>query len=218
MSNKFIVTNEWLEEMEVYDYGDELQAFNVYFPNGGEALEVLKLCEKSGYIVFGRWLVNKLPSNYYPPLILNNFMGNLLYPNDVYVKGDMCVQKFIYIKGSLKAEGKITINKHGEIYSDKEYVSADEIDIDADGCICGNVKANRINLDDNARIIGKDIVTKIFNSKGGQVWDNIEAEEVINNGGIIYGNVNAVKIENINGGKIKGKTIYKNINEQIEQN
>ena len=46
---EFIVTQEWLEEMGACV--DELQAFEKYFPNGGEALEVLERCVEMIYIL-----------------------------------------------------------------------------------------------------------------------------------------------------------------------
>lgn len=49
---EFIVTQEWLEEMKACE--DGLRAFKKHFPNGGEALEVLKRCGELNYSGFSR--------------------------------------------------------------------------------------------------------------------------------------------------------------------
>lgn len=74
---EFIVTQEWLAEMKACK--GWLRAFKKHFPNGGEALEVLKRCEELDYTDFGEWLVDRLPP-IYPPLVLNTFVGNLFIP------------------------------------------------------------------------------------------------------------------------------------------
>ena len=228
---EFIVTEKWLEEMKACE--DGLRAFKKHFPNGGEALEVLKRCEELGYEeldyrYFGEWLVDCLPP-IYPPLELNNLIGNLFYPNDVHIKGDVSTQGCIYIKGSLKVDGKLTANENCEVYAD--FVNADEIDISGDtyiparikansiimsdgAFISGDTVANRINLRDAATIFG-NTKAKIINFKGGYIGRNVDvdADEIINDGGTIWGNVKTIKIKKINGGTVDGKITYKRSDE-----
>lgn len=214
---QFIVTEKWLEEMKACK--DGLQAFKQHFPNGGEALEVLKRCEELGYRYFGGWLVDHLPP-IYPPLELNNLIGNLFYPNDVHIKGDLSTQGVICIKGNLKADGKLTVNKYGVIYLDKGCVNADEIDISGYAQIYSDTKANSISMSDYAVINGdteansislRDSVeirgntkAKIVNLDSGCINGNVDADEIINDDGIIRGNVKTIKIQNIKYGYING--------------
>ena len=221
---EFIVT-EWLEEIGACK--DGLQAFKQHFPNGGEALEVLKRCGELGYEEldyrdFGEWLVDCLPPTY-PPLELNNLIGNLFYPGDVHIKGDVSTQELIYIKGSLKVDGKLTVNENCEVYAD--FVNADEIDISGDTYICARIKANSIIMSDCALISGDTVANsislrdsanisgntkaKVININIGYIRGNVDADEIINYGGAIKGNVNTIKIENLNGGKVYGKITYK---------
>ena len=229
---QFIVTAKWLEEMKACK--DGLQAFKQHFPNGGEALEVLKRCEELGYeeldyeeldyMDFGKWLVDHLPP-IYPPLVLNTFVGNLFYPGDVHIKGDISTQGLIYTKGSLKVDGKLTVNKYGVVYLDKGCVNADEIDISGYAQIYSDTKANSISMSNCAFItrdtvansislrdsveIIKNVIAKVINFKGGFILGDVDADEIINDDGWIKGDVNTIKIENINGGKVYGKITYK---------
>ena len=187
---QFIVTQKWLEKIGTCEA--ELQAFEQHFPNGGEALEVLKRCEELGYRDFGEWLVDHLPP-IYTPLVLNTFVGNLFYPNDVHIKGDVFTQEVIRIKGSLKVDGKLTINKLQRVFA--TFVNADEIDIGGYAWIRGTV------------------IAKVINFKGGSITGDVDADEIINDGGAIWGNVNTIKIDNINGGKVYGKITYKHSDE-----
>lgn len=219
---EFIVTEKWLEERKACK--DGLQAFKQHFPNGGEALEVLKRCGELGYAEFGEWLVDHLPP-VYPPLELSTFVGNLFYPGDVHIKGDISTQGIIYIKGSLKIDRKLTVNKYGIVYSDKNCVNADEIDISEYARISSNTKANSISMSncafisrdtvansislrDSAEII-KNVIAKVINFKGGFILGDVDADEIINDDGWIKGDVNTIKIENINGGSVGGKITYK---------
>ena len=214
---EFIVTQEWIEKVGAYK--DELQAFRKYFPNGGEALEVLERCVELSYGGFAKWLVDHLPP-IYPPLELNTLIDSLFYPNDVHIKGDVSIQGFIHIKGSLKVDGKLTVNKYGEVYSGKDCVNADEIDLSGYAWIHSDTKANsiimsycagihgcviadNINLSDIAEILGIT-KAKVINFKGGFITGDVDADEIINDGGIIKGNINTIKIKNINGGQIRG--------------
>jgi len=223
---EFIVTEKWLEKNGARK--DELQAFKKDFPNGGEALEVLKRCGELDYRYFGGWLVDHLPP-IYTPLVLNTFVGNLFYPGDVHIKGDISTQGVICIKGNLKVDGKLTVNKYGVVYLDKGCVNADEIDISEHARISSNTKANSISMRgfatiaeevtaDNINLSGdaeifKNVIAKVINFKGGFILGNVDANEIINDGGLINGNVNTVKIENINGGKVAGKITYKRSDE-----
>ncbi|PIT62960.1 hypothetical protein BHC47_11360 [Snodgrassella alvi] len=222
---EFIVTQEWLEEMGACV--DELQAFEKYFPNGGEALEVLERCVELNDIYFGTWLISLLPLTY-PPLELNTFVGNLLYPGDVHIKGDISTQGVIRIKGNLKVDGKLTVNKHLDVCSAKGCVNADEIYISGEASIYAQVKANSIIMSDHA-LIGGDTVAnsirlrsalifgnteaKVINVKGSQIRGFVDADEIINDGGLIYGDVNTIKIENINGGIVDGYIFYESPDE-----
>ena len=223
---EFIVTQEWIEEMKACE--DGLRAFKKHFPNGGEALEVLKRCGELNYSGFSRWLVNHLPPTY-PPLEFNTFVGNLFYPGDVHIKGDLSIQELIYIKGSLKVDGKLTFNKYGVARSGKGCVNADEIDLSEYARISSNTKANSISMSncafisrdtvansislrDSAEII-KNVIAKVINFKGGFITGDVDADEIINDGGLIRGDVNTFTIENINGGRVKGKITYKRSDE-----
>ena len=223
---EFIVTEKWLEKKKACE--DGLRAFKQHFPNGGEALEVLKRCGELGYTEFGEWLVDHLPP-VYPPLELNNLIGNLFYPNDVHIKGDISTQGIIYIKGSLKVDRKLTVNKYGIVYSCKNCVNADEIDISEYARISSNTKANSISMSDYAFInrdtvansislrdsaeIIKNVIAKVINFKGGFIAGDVDADEIINDDGLIRGDVNTFTIENINGGRVKGKITYKRSDE-----
>ena len=208
----FIITRKWLEEIGACK--DGLQAFKQHFPNGGEALEVLKRCGELGYEEldyrdFGEWLVDCLPPTY-PPLELNNLIGNLFYPGDVHIKGDVSTQELIYIKGSLNVDGKLTANRKGRVFA--YFVNADKIDISGGTRICAEIKANSISLRDYARL-SRDVIAKVINSKNSRIRGSVDADEIINDGGLIDGNVNTIKIENINGGKVAGKITYKHSDE-----
>ena len=220
---QFIVTEKWLEKKKACE--DGLRAFKKYFPNGGEALEVLKRCGELCYFGFGEWLVNHLPP-IYPPLELNTFVGNLFYPNDVHIKGDIPIQEFMYIKGSLKIDGKLTVNKYGDVYAD--FVNADEICLNETAQIYSNTKAKTKALVVNDRaVISGDIVAdnininyfakifgntkaKVVNFDGGYIMGDVDADVIINAGGLITGNVNVIRIKNTNGGRVDGKRAYKN--------
>lgn len=228
---QFIVTEKWLAEMKACE--DGLRAFKHHFPNGGEALEVLKRCGELGYeeldyIDFGEWLVDNLPP-IYTPLVLNNLIGSLFYPNDVHIKGDLSTQGRIYIKGSLKVDGKLTGNKYGVVYSYKNCVTADKIDLSGDAQIYSNTKANSISMSgyasiqnwavaDNINLSGFTEIhgnaeAKVINFKGGRIRGSVDADEIINDGGLIRGDVNTFTIENINGGMVAGKISYKHSDE-----
>ena len=189
VKEEFIVTEKWLEKNGAYE--DDIQDFKQHFPNGGEALEVLKRCEELDYTDFGEWLVDHLPPTY-PPLVLNNLIGNLFYPNDVHIKGDVFTQECC-IRGSFKVDGKLTINKLQRVFA--TFVNADEIDIGGYAWIRGTV------------------IAKVINFKGGSITGDVDADEIINDGGTIWGNVNTIKIQNINGGKVAGKITYKRSDE-----
>ena len=227
---EFIVTEKWLKENGACK--DGLQAFKQHFPNGGEALEVLKRCGELDYRYSGEWLVDHLPPTY-PPLELNNLIGNLYYPGDVHIKGDLSTQYSLYSKGSLKVDGKLTVNGDGKVYSSTGDVNANVIDIRGKASIFlamqALVKANSITMSDFS-IIGADIIAdnininrhaqilgdakaKIINFKGGFIWGKVDADEIINDGGEIDGSVNTFTIENINGGRVKGKITYKRSDE-----
>lgn len=223
---EFIVTEKWLEKNGARK--DELQAFKKDFPNGGEALKVLKLCGELDYTEFGEWLIDSLPLTY-PPLELSASTGSLFHPGDIHVKGDLFTQGRIYIKGSLKVDGKLTVNKYGMIYTDKNCINAGEVDISENAYICsnvkansiimngridiqGNVSANSISLCNSAQILG-NAEAKVINLKDGYIGGDVDADEIINDDGWIKGNVNTIKIENINGGKVYGKITYKRSNE-----
>ena len=219
---QFIITEKWLEDIRACKAG--LRAFKKHFPNGGEALEVLKRCGELDYTEFGEWLVDSLPLTY-PPLVLNNLIGNLFYPGDIHIKGDLFTQGRIYIKGSLKVGGKLTVNKYGMIYTDKNCINAGEINLSENAYIYPNIKANSIRMRgfttiggevtaDNINLSGhaeikRNVIAKVINLKGGFIGGNVDADEIINDGGIIKRNVNTIKIQNINGGRVDGKITYK---------
>ena len=216
----FIITEKWLEENGACEY--RLQAFKQYFPNGGEALEVLKRCGELDYTEFGVWLVEYLPP-IYPPLELNTSIGSLFYPNNVHIKGDISTEGLIYIKGSLEVDGKLTVNKNGRVFT--YFVNADEIDISGYALIHPNIKANSISMGEFATIRGevtadninlsgwaeikRNVIAKVINFKGGFIWGDVDADEIINDDGWIKGDVNTIKIDNINGGKVEGITTFK---------
>lgn len=206
---EFIVTEKWLEEMKACE--DGLQAFKQHFPNGGEALEVLKRCGELNYMDFGEWLVDHLPP-IYPPLELNNLIGNLFYPNDVHIKGDVSTQEFFYIKGSLKVDGKLIVNKYGEASTNKDFINADEIDLGEYAYLYSQIKANSISLRNSAHIFG-NTKANVIKVNGGYLHGDVDADEIINDGGLIRGDVNTFTIENINGGRVKGKITYKRSDE-----
>ena len=206
---EFIVTEKWLEEMKACE--DGLQAFKQHFPNGGEALEVLKRCGELNYMDFGEWLVDHLPP-IYPPLELNNLIGNLFYPNDVHIKGDVSTQEFFYIKGSLKVDGKLIVNKYGEASTNKDFINADEIDLGEYAYLYSQIKANSISLRNSAHIFG-NTKANVIKVNGGYLHGDVDADEIINDGGLIRGDVNTFTIENINGGMVYGKITYKRSDE-----
>ena len=221
---EFIVTQGWLDDMGACEAG--LQAFKKHFPNGGEALEVLKRCEEINHIGYARWLVEYLPLTY-PSLEFNTFVGNLLYPGDVHIKGDLSIQELTYIKEGLKIDGKLTVNNQQSVLA--AFVNADDIDVSGESDIHARIKANSISMSDYAFIRGaivansislRDFVeilgtvkAKVVNLKGGYISDDVDADEIINDGGLIDGNVNTIKIQNLNGGRVAGKITYKRSDE-----
>ncbi|MBI0097212.1 MULTISPECIES: polymer-forming cytoskeletal protein [unclassified Snodgrassella] len=221
---QLIVTEKWLEKNGARK--DELQTFKKHFPNGGEALEILKQCEELDYRYFGEWLVDHLPPTY-PPLVLNTLIDSLFYPNDIHIKGDVSIQKFIHIKGILKIDGKLTVNKQQSVLA--AFVNADEIDVSGGADIHARIKANSISMSDYAFINGDTVANsislrdsvdilgnakaKVINFKGGYIAGDVDADEIINDGGLIGGDVNTIKIQNINGGRVAGKITYKRSDE-----
>ena len=217
---EFTVTQGWLEKMKACESG--LRAFEQHFPNGGEALEVLKRCEEVNHIEYAIWLVDCLPPTY-PSLELNTLIGNLFYPDDVHIKGDVSTQDFLCIQGSLKVDGKFTVNNQQSVLA--AFVNADEIDVSGESDIHARIKANSISMSDYAFINGDTVANsislrdsveilgnakaKVVNLKGGYISGDVDADEIINDGGLIDGNVNTFTIENINGGRVAGKITYK---------
>lgn len=219
---EFIVTQEWLEEMGACR--DRLQAFKKHFRNrkGIKASEVLKKCEELDYCNFARWLIRNLPFNK-TVCEFDRVNDHLFYNGNVHIKGDFNTRKTTYIKGALKVDGKLSLGGMGTINS--KQINATEIDLSGNAClyakieaniismidstlILGELEANTINIYDSADITG-NIKTKIFNLNGGYIFGSIDADEIINDGGLIDGNVNTIKIKNINGGEVDGKITYK---------
>ena len=226
---QFIVTEKWLEENGALEA--HLQAFKQHFPNGGEALEVLEWCGKLNYRYFGEWLVNCLPP-IFPPLVLGNFFGNLFYPGDVHIEDDIFTYGLIHIKGSLKVDGKLTVIRDGKVYTYND-INANMIEVKGDAYIhAANIKADSMSVTDFT-LISDNIITDYINiSKFSSIFGNIkakivrfktgydgyisgsvDADEIINDGGLIKGDVNTFTIENINGGRVKGKISYKSPDE-----
>ena len=221
---EFIITQKWFEEIDAYEYGR--QVFSEHFPDGGEALKVLKHFVDLGYKGFSDWLVKNLPP-IYPPLELNilehnTFIGDLLYPGDAYIKGDISTQGIIHTQGSFKVDGKLTINKFGHIFLDKGCVNAGEIELREStfimaetqankvslsgfSSIQGCVVANRVSLRDSANITG-NTETKVINLNGGNIYGDVDADIVNLNSGRIWGSVDANEIYN------DGGFIWKNVN------
>lgn len=220
---QFIITYEWLEKGGAFIA--DLQIFKKHFPNGGEALKVLKRCEELGYRDFAEELVYRLPP-IYPPLELN-VLDNFFYLNDVYINNDISTQEFNYIRDSLKVDGKLTVHKYGNVHA--YFVYADEIVLSEIAHISSNIKANSIIMRGSSSISGVTVANsirlrdyaeifgntkaKVINFRGGWIKGQVDAYEIINDGGLIEGNVNTIKIKNIKG-KIEGNVdAYEIIND-----
>ena len=193
MNNEFVVTEEWLTQWFDQD-GKYLTQFKRAFPNNSKLSEVFEWCNKYNFEFFGAWLITKVPFNK-EVLEIEYTNGHIFYNGDVHIKGDVDTDYGFYIIGNLIVDGNLSLKANGKIYA-KE-IQAKTITIKELADITGNVKA------------------KIVNFKGGYIGRNVDvdADEIINDGGLIYGDVNTIKIENINGGTVDGKITYKRSDE-----
>ena len=177
-----------------------------------EALKLVNQLADANRYFLARLFIEKLSFNE-TPLVLDNVNGHLFYNGDVYVRGDVNTP-MIFITGSLKVEGNLSVKYRGEInarqFSNLEQITATEINLSPSSCIYAQIKANIINLFEKSRITG-DVKANIVNLNDGRIWGNVNADEIINDDGYIRGDVNTIKIENTNGGKVDGKTTIRRI-------
>ena len=241
---EFIVTEKWLEKMGTCENklqaikkhfpngGEPLEVLTRYmelgymeyiawlisiippFPKSksAEALELANQLANLKRYFLARLFIEKLPFNE-TLLVLDNLDGHLFYNGDVYVKGDVDT-KMIFISGSLKVEGKITVEDRGEInarqFSNLELISADEINLGNSSSIYAQIKAKTVTLFEKSRITG-NVNADIVNLNNGSIWGSVNAKEIYNDGGFIWENANTNKIENTNGGSVQGRTTIKRI-------
>lgn len=194
-----------------------VNTFNIVFPYGAKITDIPKLLPKIGsyyYSLFVKWLLNELSFNNKTLIIDGNTCDNLFYNGDVIVKGDIELKR-AYIKGNLNVDGILTIKHKGEViardFDNTKQITANEINLCTESMILAtHIKANKFYAC-NETIIDGDVNATFIIVKGGCIWGNVDANEVINESGIIDGDVNTIKIENIDTGRIKGKITYKNV-------
>ena len=197
---------------------------------GTKVSELVNQLAALNYYTLAGELTNALRFNK-KKLEFDNVDGHLFYNGNVHIKGDANTHTKIHTQGNLKIDGKLTASGEGYIYSNN--VNATEIDLSDlasiftrtrtpvnaininmrnDACISRDTVADSINLYDKAYIFG-NAEAKVINFKGGRIYGNVDADNILNDGGYILGDVNTFTIENINGGKVDGKTTYKRSDE-----
>jgi len=239
VKEEFIVTQEWLEkngarkdELQAFKQhfpndGKAIEVLTRYmelgytkyiariisiippFPKSksAEALELANQLANLKRYFLARLFIEKLPFNE-TLLVLDNVDGHLFYNGDGYVRGDVNTN-MIFITGSLKVEGKLTVKDRGEInarqFSNLEQISASEINLGNLSSIYAQIKAKIVNLFEKSRITG-NVDADIVNLNNGSIWGSVNANEIYNDGGFIWENANTNKIENTNGGRVQGRT------------
>lgn len=191
---------------------DEIEKFVKILSHDMQVSDIINLmpyqpCSKDEYNYFIGLLVKQLPYtiNY---ITLDKFQDGRFYNESIYVKNHTYIFNPSYINGDFEINGKLIVNGKGFIQADT--IKAKKINTGL-AIIARMIEADSIILD-GGLLVGNIKTKTIYLSKNSQIWGNIEAEEIINNGGIIDGDVNTIKIENINGSKVKRKTVYKGIN------
>ena len=240
MENELIITREFIKTN--YPIENIVNIFNECFPNGAKLSEFPKIRPylekynpnfKAIYSCFAGWLLKVLPVNETPlELDSTNMQDAIIYNGNINIKSDVTlVNPQIYLTGTLKINGKLAVSGNGFISSyENGCVIADEINLSGytfisasarskiinmhnESTIIDSVTANSINLYDNA-LINNSVKVNILNFYGGgRISSIVDADEIYNNGGLIGGDVNTIKIENINGGRVAGKITYKRSDE-----
>ena len=213
VENEFIITRDIVEKFRLESFVD---TFNKVFPDGAKVTDIPKLISHIDgnyyYRLFVQLLLNELPFNNKILVVDGNTCENLFYNGDIRIEGNAKVNR-IYIKGNLVIDGNLIIKDKGEIiarnFDNKKQIIATEINLGIDSMILAHVKAKNINVYSEATIIG-NVDTNTVNLDDSEIWGNVEANKIINNAGVIDGDVNTVKIENINDGTVTGKITYKN--------
>ena len=209
MENELIITREIVEEY--YD-DDIIFEFNIMFPDGAKISEIPKLIPEldDDYPYFAEWLLKELPFNEVP-LELDTLQDGLFYNGNVHLKSHTHIPNTSLIKGELIINGKLSARDSTYIYA--LHINAYEIDIADNAGIDAQIKTNFISLRDYAEL-GGDVIAKVINIKGGRIGGNVDADEIINDGGLIWGgDVYTHNINNINGGKVFGGIFYKSPDE-----
>lgn len=155
-------------------------------------------------------LLDKLPFNE-TPLVVDNVNNYLFYDGDVYVKGNVNPQR-IYVKGNLKIDGKLTVKDRQVDELRAQQISASEINLFNHAKIYAQIKAKIVNLKVCSMISG-NVEADTVKLNHSLILSNVDANEIINDGGYIWGDVNTIKIQNLNGGKVDGKITYKRSDE-----
>lgn len=211
----FIFTSNWLEKMGVCN--EWIEIFNDCFPIG--IAKDSDIYELWSYVFFEDidsdefiyWLLNNAPYTGKPLIVCDDvLLDRKFHLGDIIVKGDVEIQSTVLIKGKLTVNGKLNCCSGHHIEANQ--IIADEINLknraiitakkdikvnkhiylSNDTCIFGNVNTNRLLLDNNSYLIG-----------------NVDAIDVINNGGLIKGDITTKTFLNGNNGKINGNITCK---------
>lgn len=161
---------------------------------------------------------------------MNNYHNIYIY-GDLKVDGKISNRKGGIITANHLYTSEIDVAMAARIYAETK---AGSIIMTDSAIIFGNTEANHINLNIMAQIEGKTKANNInirhfsaiygdvnaslvklnhapIYGMRGRIYGNVDADEIINDGGRISGDVNTVKIDNINGGKVDGIITYKSL-------
>jgi len=217
MKNELIITRDIVEKYEnKFIENDDrkfvIYTFNEVFPHGAKVTDIPKLIPEldDDYPYFAEWLLKELPFNEVP-LELDTLQDGLFYNGNVHLKSHAHIPNTSLIKGELIINGKLSARDSTYLYA--LHINAYEIDIADDVEIYAQIKTNSINIRDVALIFG-NTTAKVINFKGGSIRGNVDADEIINDGGLIWGgDVYTHNINIINGGIVDGFIFYKSPDE-----
>jgi len=139
------MSTEFIDRQWVIDNGGmmhEIRVLENYYPNGGEALEVLKTLIKNDCIYDAIWFFERLSfTNYEKVTELEKITDDyFIHFGSVHVKQDIELTGTVLIKNDLIVDGKLTVSNNGILYA--LTVSAHELCIKHKGRLCGEFQAN----------------------------------------------------------------------------
>ena len=218
------LTVDFLKE---HDFNEnDIQIFNILYPNGAESLNVLHkdladLIDSVGeekdlreeYLSFAKSLVKVLPIEN-PPLIVDKTSNeNLIWLGDVHIKGCFSTDKIIFVKGELKIDGRLNVYGKGQVFTcEKDLIShvislGDQANIRTDT----KVRTNGITMHEEASIDSDINVKSSILISNGKITGNIVSKNILMVYGHLFGNISADSLGNYKGrldGEINVKKIF----------